>query len=66
MMTEAMLAFAIGNFCQFKSPKISFEDKMVCGEALTNCVVKRDGLISSKSFDECRERWINEERRKKK
>lgn len=64
MITPSMLAFIISNFCQFSNPKISFESKMECGEAITNCTVKRDGLISNKSVNECRERWIEQQKRK--
>lgn len=57
MLSIPELIFILNAFCGIKDPKISHADKVHCIDFMSNCSVVKDGQISNKQLDRCKEEW---------
>lgn len=65
MITPDMIAFIIASFCQFNSGTITKTAKLACAEYIVNCSVPHGKETTNKLLNECREQWVEIERKRK-
>lgn len=64
-ITIDMLVFIISNFCGFSDPNISRDQKYICAEWNTNCMVVQNGYSTNEIVNKCKEEYSDIEMRNK-